>query len=876
MHDFFFRNLLRLLPAEFRGDYGREMETAFRDERREAAHPGALLGLWLSAIADVLKTAPSEHWDIFKRDARFAWRTAIARPAHTLTAVFTLALGLGASVVMFAVVDAVMLSPLPYGEPDELVMVQETSKGGEGSNMGYLTFTDLRSRARSFETLAAMSQSFPILSGDNRDAERSSAMRVSSSYFDMIGVKPALGRAFTEAEDQPGAARRVAILTDGLWRRRFDADPAILGRPVMLSGAPFVVVGVMPKGFEDLVGERMYTGAEMWVPLGYDPAASFACRTCRHLRVIGRLAPGVTDATAQGEADALLAGLSKEHPTEYHEPGSRIIPLTEVFLGPVRTTLSVLSIGVFALLLVACGTVANLLLLRANERAKEIAIRSALGVSPGRLARQLITESLLLAIAGGIAGLVPALAAVRLLAIAGPDQLPRLHQIALDERSFVMAFALILLSGILFGLAPMRQIVRRDLARDIHGGSRNTSGSWRLRSTLVAGNVAMAAVLLVGSGLLVKSLLGLLAVNPGFDTRGVLTLQVSLAGPEFQVDDNAQAIAATVGFYDRALARVRALPGVTGAGGVTTLPLGGNNDGYGLHIVSRPVENPEAAPHADRFVVTPDYFTTLSIPLVRGRLLSEVDAQSAPLTAVINERLARELFPNEDPLGQSLRLGPIDAEARTIVGVVRDVSHGSLDRRPAYQVYVPQAQWAWAERALTLVVRSSGDPSALARPVRDALREIDPRQPLTAIVPYEEIVSASMGARRLAAWLLSGFALSAFTLAVVGLYGAVSVLVGQKQREIGVRLVLGASTSEIRGMILARGMQPVIAGLVLGMAAATLSVFALDSLLYGVRPLDPASFGAAFVALSAAALGACAIPAWRASSTDPVTTLRAE
>lgn len=362
MHDFFFRNLLRLLPAEFRGDYGREMETAFRDERREANRPGALLALWMAAIADVLKTAPTEHWDIFKRDARFAWRTAIARPAHTLTAVFTLALALGASVVMFAVVNAVMLSPLPYQDPEELVLIQETSKGGEGSNIGYPTFTDLRSRARSFETMAALTQSFPILAGDRRDAERVSAMRVSSSYFDMIGVKPAIGRSFAEAEDKPGAARRVTLLTDGLWRRRFDADPGVLGKPIMLSGTPFVVVGVMPAGFEDIVGERMYAGALMWVPLGYDPVASFACRTCRHLRVIGRLGPGASAATAQEEMNAILGGLAKEHPTEYHEPGSRVIPLAEVFLGPVRTTLSVLSIGVLALLLVACGTVANLLL----------------------------------------------------------------------------------------------------------------------------------------------------------------------------------------------------------------------------------------------------------------------------------------------------------------------------------------------------------------------------------------------------------------------------------------------------------------------------------------------------------------------------------
>ena len=876
MHDFFFRHLLRLLPAEFRGDYGREMEAAFRDERREARRPGALIGLWIAAIADVLKTAPSEHWDILKRDARFAWRSAMTRPAHTLTAISTLALALGASVVMFAVVDAVMLSPLPYSDPERLVLVKETSKGGDGSNLGYLTFTDLRSRSRSFESLAAISQSLPTLSGDNRDAERVSAMRASAGYFKMIGVTPALGRPFTDAEDQPGAARRVAILTDGLWRRRFEADPAVLGKPILLSGTPFVVVGVMPPGFEDIIGKRMFSGAEMWVPLGYDPAASFACRTCRHLSVVGRLAAGVDPVAAEQEVSELLAGLAKEHPAQYHAPAARVVRLADVFLGPVRATLSVLSIGVVALLLVACFTVANLLLLRANERTREIAVRAALGVSPGRMARQLITESLLLALAGGLAGMAPALTAVRLLAVAGPSQLPRLDQVVLDERSIFVAFSLIVASGILFGLAPMRQLLRRDVAADIHGGSRATAGSWRLRSSLVAVNVAMAAVLLVGSGLLVRSLLGLLAVNPGFDPSRSLTLQVSLAGPEFQADDNARAIANTVAFYDRALARLRALPGVGAAAGVTTLPLGGNVDGYGLHIAGRPTDNPEAAPSADRFVVTPDYFKALSIPLVRGRLLTESDSQNAPRVAVVNERLASELFPGEDAIGHSLMLGPQTAEPRVIVGIVRDVSHGGLDRPPAYQAYVPQAQWAWAETGLSLVVRSSGDPRALAEPVRRTFRELDPRQPVTAIKPYEDIVAESMGARRLAAWLLSAFALAAFVLAVLSLYGAVSVLVGQKQREIGVRLVLGARAREIRAMVLARGMGPVVTGLLGGFLIAIFAVTALESLLYGVKPIDPATFATVFVTLSLAALAACAIPAWRASSIEPVTTLRSE
>lgn len=876
MHDVLFRALLRLLPAEFRGDYGSEMEAAFRDERREATRRTALLSLWMASIADIVKTAPSEHWEILKRDVRFTLRTATARPAHTLTSVFTLAVALGASVVMFAVVDAVLLRPLPYLEPDRLVMVQEVSRGGEGSNLGYLTFIDLRQRARSLESMAAITLTYATLTGDGRDAERVSAMRASSSYFHMIGVSPALGRAFTEAEDRPGAARRVAILADSLWRRRFNADPSILGQPVTVNGNPFVVVGVMPPSFEDLVAERMYEGALMWVPLGYDPAASFACRTCRHLRVMARLAPGVSPLIAQQEVDGILRGLGAEHPKEYNEPGARLVRLDETLLGPVRSTLSVLAIGVFVLLLVACGTVANLLLLRAGERTREIAVRAALGVSPGRMARQLITESLLLSCVAGLLGLLPAMAAVRWLSVEGPAQLPRLAHAAIDGRALVMTFALIVSSGVLFGVAPLRQLMSRDLAADIHGGVRATSGSWRLRAALVGGNVAMAVVLLTGSGLLVRSLAELLAVKPGFDPAHVLTLRVSLSGPEYQDDDNAKAIAKTVAFYDAVLEKARALPGVTAASGVTTLPLGGGVDGFGLHLASRPLANPEEAPSADRFVVAPGYFEALAMTSLRGRLLNAADTQAAPKVVVVNERIARELFAGGDAIGEQIMLGPPTAAPRTIVGVVSDVAHHGLDQDPRYQVYVPQSQWAWAEDTMTLLVRSSGDPKALAQPLRRILREIDARQPVTGIASYEDIVAATTATRRLAAWLLSFFAFSAFALAVVGIYGAVSVLVGQRQREIGVRLVLGARAGEIRALILARGLQPVALGLVGGVALAALAVSALRSLLFGVKPLDPATFAFVILSLLAAALVACGIPAWRASRTDPAATLRAE
>jgi len=879
VHDRLFRALLKLLPEEFRAGYARDMQATFRSELREADRTGrplALVRLWLATGADVLRTAPAEHWDVLSRDLRYALRALWARPAHASAAVLTLGLAIGANVAMFAVVDGVLLQPLPYRDPDALVAVTETARRGDGSNLGYLSFVDLRERARSFERLCAVSQSTATLVDPSRESLRVSAMRASHGYFEMLGVTPAIGRAFTEAEDRPGAARRVAILSDSLWRRRFDADPGVLGRPLDVGGIPFVVVGVLPRGFEDLVAARRYSGAEIFFPLGYDPAASFACRTCRHLGVYGRLAPGVDRERAEMELDGLFAALESEHPKEYAGAGARVTPLAEVFLGPVRPVLLVLWGGVVALLLVACAHVANLLLLRASERTQEIAVRTALGVTRWRLARQLLTESLLLACLGGAAGLLVAQAAVRALLAAAPQQLPRLQQVALDGRVFAAACLLTAACGVVFGLVPLRQLLRGTPAAAVPGRTTAPASAWRLRSALVAANLALAALLLVGSGLLVRSLGGLLAVSPGFEPGGVLTLQLWLSGERFRSGENAEQIAAAVRFYDDLLGRARALPGVTAASAVTTLPLGGDVDGYGLHVVGRPLANPEEAPSADRFVVAPQYFATLRIPLLRGRLLDERDAQGKAPAAVINRAAAEALFPNEDALGRQITLGPPSAEKRTIVGVVGDVRHHGLDVPPQSQVYVPQAQWAWAETFMTLVVRSESDPAALAGPLREAVRALDPAQPVTNVRLYEDVLRAATATRRFAAGLLACFAATALLLSLVGLYGALGVFVGQRRREIGVRLALGAGARAIARMVLARGLRPALVGLALGLALAATGAGALRSLLYEVGALDPATFATAAAVLLAMAAVACALPAWRATRIDPAETLRTE
>ncbi len=870
------RIVIWLLPGEFRKAYRADLEATIRAQQRDAAGPVARLELLFSTIADVCRVAPGLHWDILRRDLTFAWRAMAARPMHTATAALTLALGVGAAVAIFAILDAVWLQPLPYRNASELVTVGETSNGGRPGPMGYLTFVDLRTQSHTFSGLAAATQSIATITGGGDEAERINLMRASANYLEMIGVAPAMGRRFSETEDRPGAIRRVVILSDRLWRRHFNGDPNVLARSIDLNGVTFRVIGVMPAGFEDLVASRLYNNAEAWTPLGYDPTADFACRTCRHLRVFGRLAPGRSAGDADRELTQLIETAAGAHPTEYDHPAIRVVPLGETFFGPIKRTLIVLAVAAGLLLLVACGNVSNLLLLRATERSHEVAVRTALGVTPSRLARQFLTESVLLALVGGACGLPLAWAITRFFVRLSPPELPRLANVALDGRALVAALVLVVGSGILFGLAPLAQILRQPWTSGIRGAGRRTgsAAAWRVRGALVAVNVAMAAMLLVGSGLLVRSLAGLLAIDVGFNPDRVLTMRVSVGGARFSTTDNASNISATTAFYDDVLTRVRALPGVEAAAGVTTLPLSGDIDGYGLHVIGRPLANPESAPGADRFVVTPDFFRAAGVPLAAGRLLDASDRQGAPAVVVVNEMLAREIFPGENAIGHQVALGAPNGPPRTIVGIVSDVRHRSLDGPAGYQVYVPQAQWMWAETDLTLLVRGRGEPSSLAAPIREIIRTVDPTQAVDRVRLYDQVVAAVTGTRRVAAQVIGLFALAAVILAIVGLSGALGVLARQRRQEIGVRMALGADAGLITRLIMSQGLRPAIAGLLIGLSAAAASAGALRSLLYGVQTLDPVTFVAVSVILLSAALFACVIPAWRASRASPVVALR--
>ncbi|REK09301.1 MAG: hypothetical protein DWQ36_07060 [Acidobacteria bacterium] len=872
-----FRWLVRLLPEEVRGLYAGEMESTFELERRHSTGRLSLLGLWAATIADILRTAPAEHLDILSRDARYALRSLWGHRAQTAAVVLTLAVAIGANVVLFAVVDAVLLEPLPYREPQQLVRVGEINRGEEPSNLGFLTFDDLRQRVRGLSHLVAVSASTATLTEGELAAERVNAMRVSHDYFEMLGVQLAHGRPFTEQEDRPGAARRVVILSHELFARRFGADPGVVGRSIDISGVAYQVVGVAPPGLRDLVAERLYRGAQLWYPLGYDPTASYACRSCRHLSVFARLAPGFDPKDGERELSRRMGALEQEHPEEYEEARVALTSLDDLFLGPVRPALLVLWGGVALLLLVACANAANVLLVRASEREHEVRVRAALGVTPVRLARQLMTESAILAVLAGVCGVVPAWILVRALAVAGPTELPRLAEIAVDGRVAVAALLLVLASSVLFGLAPLRHLAARTLSA-VQPAARSTPGAdtWRLRAALMASSVALAALLLIGSGLLVRSLGALLEIDPGFDSSSALTLQLWGSGERFRKEHPEEQVAAAVAFYDEVLDGIEALPGVLSAAGVSTLPLGGGVDGYSVHVVGRETDDPEQAPSADRFVVTPHFFETFGIPLEAGRLLDERDRQNGELTMVVNRTAADELFPGGDAIGRQLRLGPREADARTIVGVVADIRHHGLDLPPGYQVYVPQAQWPWAETFLTLVVRTEGAPLSQVAAVRALIRGIDPAQPISDVKTYEEIVRSVTATRRFAARLLSAFAGCALLIALVGLYGAVGVYARQHRREISLRMALGADAASVRRLVVRRGMTPVLLGIALGVAVALASTSTLRSLVYGVGTLDPVVFVGSISLLALAALVACWIPAWRAGRIDPGVELKGE
>jgi putative ABC transport system permease protein len=800
-------------------------------------------------------------------DLRYGVRQIVAVPGFTTVTVFILALGIGASTSIFSAAKPILFS-LPYRDADRLVTLWDSGPDGSRLDVTFGTFRELQARSRSFDAMAVVRPWQPSIAGDG-EAERLDGQRVSARYFDVLGVTPALGRRFDDADDRPGAPA-IAIISDGFWRRRFGADPTIVGQRLLLDGEPHLVVGVMPGSFENVLAPP----AAIWRPLQYDPAlTSFEGREWgHHLRLVARLRAGVAIDRARGEIDAIARGPVPQFVRPRWASlggGLAINPLQDDVARGMRGALVAVIGAVMLLLVSVCVNVSNLILGRGARRQGEFAMRLALGAGRGRLVRQLMTESLLLSALGGGLGVLAATVGVRALVAVSPAGLPRISQIRVDGNVLIFALGLTLVVGVLVALLPALHGSGSASFRNIPLASRHRALRRLTHRALVVTEVALALVLLAGAGLLWRSFQNLFALRPGFATTSLLTMQVQVAGRRFDND-------ATNQFFARALDEVRRVPGVVAAAFTSQLPLSGDSDTYGVHFEASPTQDAEADHGAFRYAIDPDYFDTMGIPQRAGRRLDASDRANAPLAAVISESFARRRFPGQDAVGQRLHIGANQGPWYTVVGIVGDVKQTSLTAGQTDAVYVTAAQWRFADRARWLVVRSAMNAAALGSAVRMRVRSVDKDQPIVRVATMDALLAASAAERRFALILFNVFGLAALVLAATGIYGVLAADVAERAREIGIRSALGATRAAIVGVVVRQGLLLTALGIMLGMAGAAAASRAIVSMLFGVSPFDPLTYIAITVTLLCVSALACSVPACRAALVDPAITLRAE
>jgi len=792
-------------------------------------------------------------------DARYAVRQLVKSPGFTLVAVLTLAFGIGATTAIFSVVNTVMLRPLPWPDADGLVRVFERVPQYGRFSVAPANFIDWRVQNTVFERIAAMTPgSDTYIASDG--PERVVRASVSWDTFDLLGVTPALGRTFREEEDQPGQGN-VIVISHGLWQRRFAGDPGVLGRTITLSGVPVTIIGVMPPDFYFPNRE-----VEFWRPIALPANPT---RGGHYLAVVARLKPGVTVQQADAEMKAIAERLALQYPANSENESAETLALRDLITGPIRPMLMTLLAAVGVVVLIACANVANLLLVRASVREKEIAIRSALGAGRRRIALQMLAESLVLALLGGALGVLLAYLAITPIQTLGAGSIPRVSELALDRTVLVFTFLVTLVTGVLFGLAPAWQAARGGLGAVLKEGGRSSTGAgsrW-MRNTLLVTEVALSIVLLVGATLLIRSFANLTSVDPGFSAGRVLTFQVALPAAAYSEDHQRRA------FFDRLLERLGALPGVESAGMVQQLPMMGSYV-LSFDVQGRPPATADDSRSANYRVVSADYFPAMGIPLQRGRALTDRDAETSPMVAVIDEAFARRHFPDEDPIGRGIDIGNGTDGFYEIVGVVGDVHHGGLDAIAAPSMYVPYKQDPFS--AMRMVVRTAGDPTSMIAAARQTVREIDGTLPAYAITPLADVVSESVADRRFAMLLLGLFAFVALFLAAVGLYGVVAYTVSQRTSEIGLRMAIGAEPRDVMRMVVGGGMKLATIGVVVGIAGALALASLIASMLYGVTAFDPASYLVTATVLLVVAALACWIPARRAMRVDPLVALRQE
>ena len=809
----------------------------------------------------------------FFRDLRYSLRMLVKSPSFTVVAVLSIALGIGANTTVFSVINAVLLRSLPYKDPNSLVLLWGDTKAETNrrkhNQVSATDVADFRSQASVFEDVATYSNWNAIMSGDG-EAERVPAIQVGDGFFKIMKGKPLLGRVFTP-EEQVDGKDFVIVLGYGLWQRRFGGDPSIVGKTVSLSGRPYNIVGVMDADFEPLPSTLVSPVGQFYRPVA--EAYVDADRDSRHLRAIARLRPGVTVEQARTEASLIAQRLEQAHPLTNKNQGADVVSVNDEIVGDIRPTLLMIFGAVIFVLLVACANVANLLLARSTVRFKEITIRSAIGAARSQLIRQLLTESMVLALLGGGLGLLLAFWGTGLVESAGSKINPMFHDIHVDMRCLAFTFGMSIVTGLIFGLVPALQISKPNLAESLKEAGRGSGPSAsrnRLRNMLVVAEIAMTLVLLVCAGLLIRTVLRLRNVDTGFSARNVLAMNIGLPGTKYPKPEN------QIAFFKDVTERIKSLPGVKAVGTTSVLPLSDNFDGRGLAVEDHP-KPPGEEITVDLYIASPGYLASMEIPLIKGRAITEQDTPDSPKVALINNTMSSQLWPNDDPLGKRIKFPGNEKNPqqwRTIVGVVKDVSQYALDKKPPMQIYLPLGQQPTSFN--TIVVRTDSEPTTMISAVRREILAVDKDQAVFNVTTLEQLMGDSIAIRKLFMFLLLVFAAVALTLAAVGIYGVMSYVAAQRTHEIGIRMALGAQASDVLKLIIGNGMVLAVVGVSAGLAGSFALTRLLAGLLFGVSATDAATFLVVSIGLIMVALLACYVPARRATKVDPLVALRYE
>jgi putative ABC transport system permease protein len=821
------------------------------------------------------------------QDVKYGIRMLRQKPAFTLVAVLTLALGIGANTAIFSVVNAILLRPLPFANSDRLVKVWSTniSRGLDQYGTAPPDFREWSENTQALDQMAAhYSGEFNLLTGE--EPEQIRGMFISPSMFPMLGVDPAMGRNFTSEEEQFGR-HRVVLLSDSLWQRRFNADPNLLGQAITLDGQQYVVVGIMSPDFRFF----NFRGIELWTPMAFEADSPWNTRGNRFLDVVARLKPGVTVAQAQADMELIASRLEQEY-KQNAGVGAKVVPLQQEIVGRFKLALQVLLAAVGFVLLITCANVANLLLARAAGRRREIAIRISLGAGRSRIIGMLLTESLLLGLLGGIIGVALAVWWVDPLIALGPAELRNAGIINVDGRVLIFTLGITLLTSTVFGIAPALQLSKPDFNETLKEGTKGSTGGVRgrrIRSILMVAEVALALVLLIGAGLMIKSFLRLQKVNPGFNPENALTMVISLPASKYPATEPHK----ISGFYQQALNEIEQIPRVQSAGASSSIPLIGDGrirKRFSIEGKKPPISLKEV-PMVMYRQISPNFLRALGVPILKGQPFTERDNQDAPSVAIINETLANRFFPNEDPIGKKIWMGPpedllppgvlppnFQFPRLTVIGVAGDLRQEGLHKPVDPEVYVPHSQGARRETVGTMfvVVRTNSDPLKLASAVQSRILAIDKDQPIANVVTMEKLLADSLSQPRFNMLLLGIFAAMALVMAVAGIYGVISYSVSQRTHEIGIRMALGAQRSDVLRMVLGHGMALTMLGVGIGLALALAASRFLQKLLFEVQPTDPMTYAGVAALLAAVALVACYIPARRATKVDPMVALRYE